>query len=413
MISYSGYGSWFTLRLLDEGHEVDYYLLEKKYSKILQGIAPDPIYHKPDFSKYDLILFDLTGHPKLAEEAITIAPTLGDSDLADILENDRVFGIEVMEKYGIEVPPYEVFHDTESAKKFVSETKKRYVFKPSGGQRQETASTYVSESSEDLIRYLDQLEKLSHGAEFILQEVVEGIEISTEAWFNGEEFFLVNGTLEEKKFMNDRIGPNTGCAGNLVWTYGQEPRIFERGLGLLKPFLQESGYRGMIDLNTIASRNHLYGLEWTPRFGYDAAATLFSTISSDLGEFLLAIASGNSSNVELGSSYAASTRLSIPPYPSECPGYYREDIPIGGIEPKDIEGIYLYDAKLNDDELVTAGCSGFICAPIGTGRSIEESWSAVKEKNNKIKIPDKQFRTDLYRHTKERYEALSKLGWLR
>lgn len=411
--SYSGYGAWFSLRFQDDNHDVDYYLMDKKYEKVLDGIAPSPIYKKPDFSKYDLVLFDLTGKPKVAEEAMKLAPTIGDSDLADLLEEDRLFGIEIMEQSGIKVPPYETFSDIETARKFVSDTKKRYVFKPNGGQDQETASTYVSTDYKDLLKYFDRLAVMSHGAEFLLQEVVNGTEISTEAYFNGDEFYLINGTLEEKKFMDNRRGPNTGCSGNLVWAYRQAPQVFKQGLELLKPFLADSGYVGMIDLNTIATESELYGLEWTPRFGYDASATLFTLIDSDLGQFFYDIATGDVPNVSIGGEFAAGVRLSIPPYPSECEGYYQEDVPIQGIEPTDLLSTYVYDVKVENDELVSAGCGGFICVPMGKGNSIEEAFAVVKERIKKIRIPDMQYRNDIYKCTKERYDILSRQGWLR
>lgn len=412
IVSQDGVGAWFSLRLESEGHKVDWYLLKRKYINILDGIAPKPLLEKPDFRRYDLIIFDLSGRPKLAEEARKAAPTIGDGNIATELEENRLFGIEVMEQYDIEVPFYEVFDTVDAAKKFIKKTNGRYVFKPNGDQA--TANTYVSESAEDLLEYIDRLETSAHGVEFILQEVVEGTEISTEAWFNGKEFYLVNCTLEEKKFMEGRKGPNTGCAGNLVWAFNGYPRIFRQGLEKLKPFLQESDYVGMIDLNTIASYGHLYGLEWTPRFGYDAAATLFSTLGGNLGNFLHAVASGDEPVIDIKYSYAASTRLSIPPYPSECEGFYHENVPIQGIEPEDLSEIYLYDACANGNTtLVTAGCSGFVAVPIGCGWSIEGAWSAVKDKIKKIKIPDMQYRNDLYKCTKERYDVLSAQGWFK
>lgn len=412
--SYTGYGLWFTLRFKDEGNTVDYYLLNKKYENILQGIAPVPLFKKPDFSKYDLVIFDLTGKSALAEEAMKVTNVIGDSELASELEDNRLFGIEVMEQCGIEVPSYETFSDLDAAKKFIRETKKRYVFKPNGGQDQETASTYVASSAEDMLEYIDRLGQMSKGVEFLLQEVVDGTEISTEAYFNGEDFFLINGTLEEKKFMDNRRGPNTGCAGNLVWCYNRTPKIYEQGLGKLIPFLREANYKGMIDLNTIATGNHLYGLEWTPRFGYDASATLFQTIGSPLGEFLVGIASGEAVSPSVVHDYAAGVRLSIPPYPSECDGYFMKDVPINGIDAEDLEHIYMYDAMLDDEgALVTAGCSGFIGVPMGTGRSIQEAFALTAARIKKIKIPDMQYRNDIYKCTWSRYEVLQREGWFR
>ena len=414
IVSYEGYGIWYSLRLEKEGHSVDIYLTDKSKQNILQGIAPEVSLEKPDFKKYDLVLFDSTGKPALAEDSIDVTPTIGDGDLNSQLEDDRQFGIEVMEEVGINVPFYEEFDNIGEAKRFVKKTNKTYVFKPNAeGVEQDTAATYVSSSADDLINYLDRLGSLSSGASFILQEVVQGTEVSTEAYFNGEEFFLINATLEEKKFMNDGKGPNTGCAGNLVWVYDQPPALFKQGLGLMKDFLHQYDYHGMIDLNTIVTGNKIYGLEWTPRFGYDASPTLFSLLSSELAGFMYAIASGDRPNYNLKSRFAAGVRISIPPYPSEIKGQHPEQVPINGIDEDDLCHCYMYDAMLDGDELVTAGISGFIAVPLGTGTTIAEAFYKVNQKLSLVKVPNMQYRTDIERRTLARYNTLLNQGWLR
>lgn len=419
LCSKDGYGAWFTLRLLAEGHSVDYYLKNQRNACVLGGICPEPSDIIPDFNKYDLAIFDVTGMPRLAEQAILKCPTIGDGNLQSEIEDNRLLGIEVMEQCGIQVPTYEHFDDLAKAKRFVQKSGKRYVFKPStpsGGKEQDTATTYVSKSADDLLRYFDKLGSLSSGVEFILQEVVQGTEISTEAYFNGEEFFLINGTLEEKKFMNDGKGPNTGCAGNLVWIYDQDnpPWIFREGLGKMKEFLQQYNFKGMIDLNTIVTGTSLYGLEWTPRFGYDATATLYSLITSNLGNLLGEIASGVRPEYTCKSGFAASIRLSIPPYPSEIRGKHGENIPIQGIDTEDIESCYLFDACLDEHgDLVTAGVNGLVAVPLACGESLEQAYARCYNKVDKICIPDMQFRTDLCSSIRQRYKMLESQGWLR
>jgi len=415
LISYSGYGAWFTLRFQREGHSVDYYLKTPELSCVLEGIVKPPLLEEPkDYSVYDLVIFDLTGRPRLAEKIRKVTPVLGDGELQSQLEEDRLFGIKIMEECDINVPFYKEFTDYDAASAFIRQTKKRYVFKPDGGQEQETATTYVSKDADDLLEYLGKLGKMSKGAKFILQEVVKGTEISTEAYFNGEEFFLINATLEEKKFMNDNKGPNTGCAGNLVWIYHEEPKIFKDGLKKLKPFLQSVGFVGMVDLNTIVSDTEVFGLEWTPRFGYDASATLFSLVTSDLGEFLCELCHGGRPMIERhGPKFAAAVRLSIPPYPSEIHGRHPEGIPIKGIEEEDVPSCFLYDAKVGEDgTLVTAGTSGFIAVPICRGASLEMAFENVYERIDKIQIPDMQYRTDLAESIAKRYYTLLRQGWI-
>jgi len=417
--SKEGAGAWFSLRLLEEGHAVDYYLKDQKYACVLGGLCPEPQDKVPDFVKYDLSLFDCTGMPKLAEQSASLTPTIGDGDLQSELEDNRLLGIEVMEEVGINVPPYEHFNDLSEARRFIKKTNKQYVFKPfsSSKTEQDTATTYVARSAEDLLRYLDRLSIASKGVEFILQEVIQGTEISTEAWFNGKDFFLINSTLEEKKLMNDGKGPNTGCAGNLVWTYKAgtgNPLIFVEGLVKMKDFLQQYNYHGMIDLNTIVNDDNLYGLEWTPRFGYDAAATLFALITSNLGDFLGAVASGATPEYEIRGLFSSSVRLSIPPYPTEIKGKHPEGIPIEGLKPEDCtKNCYLYDACLDRrSDLVTCGVSGLVAVPICVGESIEQSFGRCYHKIEQINIPDMMYRTDLRKTTCERFSILERQGWL-
>jgi phosphoribosylamine-glycine ligase len=419
IVTYTMYGSWFSLQLQEEGHTVDIWLQSHydDYSMVLSGIIKTPLKAKPDFKKYDLVLFDLTGRPKIAEEVCSLGiPCLGDGNIHSELEDDRMFGIEIMEQCDIGVPFYETFDDISTAKRFIKKTNKTFVFKPNGGQNQDTASTYVSKSPEDMLLYLDKLGGIAKGAEFILQEVVRGTEISTEAWFNGEDFFLINATLEEKKFMNDNKGPNTGCAGNLIWIYDQQnpPFIFREGLQKMKDFLQECNFKGMIDLNTIVTDSKLYGLEWTPRFGYDASATLYSCLNN-VGDFFGAIASGGVPDTSISNTFAVGVRLSIPPYPSEIHNKHPEEVPIEGICEEDaVKNCFLYDCCCSGpDTLVTAGVNGLVCVPIQTGGTIQESFRRLDEKVKKIHIPDMQYRTDIEKTTTERYRILDSQGWLR
>jgi phosphoribosylamine-glycine ligase len=421
IVSHDGCGHWFSLRFKEEGHSVDIYWTGKTNDDgqyALGGMCPELLKKEPDFSKYDLVIFDTTDRPVLADKARELAPTIGDSSFATEIENNRLMGIEAMEECDINVPEYETFDDIGEAKKFIRKNNKRYVFKPFGDSDTDTATTYVGKSAEDLIKYLDKLGTLAKGVQFILQEVVDGTEVSTEGWFNGEDFHLLNGTLEEKKFMEGGRGPNTGCAGNLVFTYDSlnPPLIFREGLGKMKDMLKSVGYRGPIDLNTIVSDTKVYGLEWTPRFGYDAAATLFHIISSELAEFLAQVATGEIPTFRIKNPYAVSVRVSIPPYPSEIKGHHPAEIPIEGLdEVKDIwRSYYLYDCCVDrHDNLYTAGINGFICVPIASGQTIPEAYDKMTHKLNKLQIPNMQYRGDLLKCFHKRYNTLREQGWLR
>ena len=419
--SYTGYGAWMTLRLLEEGHQVKYFLSEEEYSNILKGICPKPtiisgkLKELPDYSKFDVSIFDLTGKEKQADISSIGCPTIGDGSLNKRLEEDRLYGIEIMEMAGINVPEYKTFTDTSAAKAYIAETKKRYVYKPNGGQGQDTATTYVSEDSDDMLEYIDELFSKSKGSPFLLQEFISGIEVSIEGWFNGSDFYLVNFTLEEKKFMNKNKGPNTGCAGNLVGIFNnQEPKIFKEGLKKAADVLAILGYRGMIDLNTIVTEDKAYGLEWTPRFGYDASAAFIQCYNGNFGQMLCDIASGKAPEQSFRAEYCAGVRLSIPPYPSEIKNKHPEGVPISGLElePEELLSTFMYDVQVQNKKLVSAGHSGLLLVPMGVGSVPADAFASMQSKVDNIKIPDVQIRTDIEESVMKRYNQLVEWNWI-
>ncbi len=428
--SYTAMGAWWVLRLRAEGHDVDYLLSEPKYKDVLGGLIPPPkmqdIDHRrhalgygfPDYSKYDLSLFDLTGRAKQADASRMSCPTLGDGSLEHLLEDDREFGIKSMEECGINVPPYQRFNTASEAKAYLKKNDRAFVFKPFtiGGDTQDTATTYVSKSAEDLIRFIDPLWDAAKHAPFILQEFIKGTEIGVEAFFNGSEFFLITGTLEEKKFMNENKGPNTGCAGNLIFAMHEDMHIFREGLEKAKPFLKEVGFHGIIDLNTIVTENQVYGLEWTPRFGYLCCPTIATMYGSDYAGLLFDVAAGRNPSIKWGGgSFGAGVTLSIPPYPTEIRMPKAKGIPIEGIDPKDLNQLcetYLFDAMIEKGHLVTSGNYGYIGAVLSAAHSIDAAFAQLEGRLKKIQIPNCQIRTDIEKSTKRRYNQLYDWGWI-
>jgi phosphoribosylamine-glycine ligase len=431
MSSYSGMGAWWVLRLMSEGHDVDYFLSKPEYEDVLRGLIPTPKiaqidqrrhllgYGYPSYKKYDLSLFDLTGRAKQADSSRMDCPTLGDGSLEHMLEDDREFGIQSMEGCGINVPPYEKFNTPSEAKSFLKKNDRAYVYKPFtvGGTGQDTATTYVSKSASDLLEYIDPLFEASKRAPFILQEFIKGTEIGTEAFFNGTDFYLITGTLEEKKFMNENKGPNTGCSGNLIFAMHDEMKIFKEGLFKAKEFLANAGFRGIIDLNTIVTEDKVYGLEWTPRFGYLCCPTIATMYGDGYGELLQDIATGKAPSIRWSGSFGAAVTLSIPPYPSEIRLPKAKGVPIQGVDPADLSQLtetYLYDAMLTKDKkkLETSGNYGYIGAVLASGHSIEAAFAQVEGRMRSIQIPNCQIRTDVQESTTKRYNQLQEWGWL-
>jgi len=412
-------GAWVAHKLQSEGHDVSMVVEEKRYAEALKGlITIMPGAEVYAASKYDLIVVDATGMGETADKAREEVPVIGDSVLADRLEEDRVYALDFMTRCGLQVAPWEKFDNPADAVRFIKKNGKRLCFKPVGEQ-DDKSTTYVSRSSEDMLRYFDVLFRTAKVSEFILQEYVAGTEVSLEVYINETGYYALNGTLETKKLMNGDLGPNTGCSGSLCWMLAKENPLFEKGLKKCIAPLQEMGYVGPLDLNTIVNDSGCWALEFTPRFGYDATALLTRLLPVSFADFLYAIAS-NQTVPDLTSkhSFCASVRLSIPPYP--CEGlpdkFYRAGVPIQGLKEKNLDRFFVYDVRKREegsDDLESAGLCGWIGSPLSVGETIGAAFEGVENMLKEVRVPNGMYRTDVRDNTAKRYLALREGGWFK
>jgi phosphoribosylamine-glycine ligase len=412
-------GAWLAWKLASEGHDVSAVVAEERYAEALKGLVRVmPGSEVYSANAYDMVVFDTSGMGKEAEQARKETPTIGNSALADTLEEDRVWALAFMQKCGLQVSPWEAFNDPSDAIRYIKQKKTRMVFKPVGEQ-DDKATTYCSRSAEDMLAYFDVLFRTAKVSEFILQDYVEGTEVSLEVYINETGYYALNATLETKKLMNGDVGPNTGCSGSLCWMIEKEPPLFQKGLKKCIEPLQQMGYVGPLDLNTIVNDSGCWALEFTPRFGYDATALLTRLLPVSFGDFLHAIASGSPvPDLTPKHSFCASARLSIPPYPSDAlpPKFYKAGVPINGLTEKNLDKFFIYDVRKraeDSDDLETAGLCGWIGSPLAVGETPGAAFEGVYNMLKEVRVPNGQYRTDVLSNTAKRYACLRDGGWLK
>ena len=136
-------------------------------------------------------------------------------------------------------------------------------------------------------------------------------------------------------------------------------------------------------------------MEFTPRFGYDAFPSFLELVEGDVGEVISKMARGEQPDeVPLKDGFASALRISIPPHPSEefrHPG----GIPIQGLARSDRPHLYLFEVQLDEfGRLVSSRGGGAICAVTALGKTIRESFEPVYDIAKRLRIPEKQYRTD-------------------
>jgi phosphoribosylamine---glycine ligase len=412
LAGYHGELVGLALRLQNEGHDVTWFMSDKEGPNLYKGIVRRVDTIAEGLDKDTNIIF---GSVKFGKQADALKKAgfkvYGASQIADDLELDRSFGIPVAQNAGIAIPKWEEFQDFKKAIKYVEDLDSPCAFKPE--KNKDGIQTYVSTSPEMMIKMLEFYEKKwKGGVDFILQEVVEGVEISSEVWVSNGVIVpnSYNNTLEEKKFFNDNLSQNTGCQSSLV-KFNMCPGLFDLTFEKLKPWLKAQKYNGPLDVNCIIDAEGTpYFLEWTSRFGYSAIYAFCELLNMPLGEFLATLAEGKVPDLDPSDEWGGALRVTIPPYPQEdCKE--TEGKPLIGIELDD-EHLFPLDVKIEDDELVTAGYDSVVVEVTGLNPDMSDLWDDIYDRSWELEIPDMTFRTDVKESAQKRLDELSNLGLL-
>lgn len=414
--SVAGDGLAIALALQREGHAVVMAIQEHGSERVGDGLVKkieDPLPFAQTTA--DLVVVDMVGRGSIADTLVDDGvPVVGAGRFQDELELYRLTSMETFRAAGLRVPVYEPFPDAAITRaiRFVERAGGRWVFKPSGNLG--TDKTFLAEDAEEMVDYLDHLAETEEKIPpFLLQEFVDGAEVSTERWYaQGRPIpALDNSTLEEKKFLAGNLGPAVGCAGNVVFP-ASDPRLLADTVTRIDRLAAEHEVSGPIDLNAIVARadRRPYILEATPRFGYDAIQAFLTLWRMPIGETLQAIAEGEEPDVRLAAGVAAAIRVSVPPYPAGdakvakgCPVV--DDI-------LDQDAYWPLDVMLDDDgQLVITGSDATAYVVTGRGPTIGAAYAAAYARLKDSRLPDRQYRVDLVEQAVSRYQRLRQWGF--
>jgi len=417
MVSKCGEGAQVLYNIGLEGNQVRLHIQEPEYRRNWNGLIKQVDLDTTFLDHDTIVIFDFS---TMGETADLLRrgghKVFGGSSFADRLEEDREFGFQFMDKCGIQRPKMQTFSSGQlsAAKDYIRERGERLVFKPSGDSLP-CHLTYCSKDGEDCLQFIEYAFRY-HSKDiesFVLQDFIEGDIISTELWFDGEKaVYPANHTIECKKFMNDDLGPSVGCSGNLVWAEFDDCPIVNEGIGKVEKELVKQQYCGQIDLNAIVNDKGIFGLEWTPRFGYDSIPTLLALLDLDIGEFFYNMATGKG-KMRLMEEFAAGVRFTIPPYPIE-PEHSRIvlkespnlGVPVRGFQEEHVECVYFYEVMLEGEDLVHADGLGALGVANGISEDPADAFDEAYEILKDVKIPDVQYRTDLGEVIPKMYEKI-------
>jgi len=420
-VSLTGLISDIAWQVSKEGHEVRYFINDKKERDIADGFVAKSRDWEKDVDWADIIIFDDTLGQ--GEKAQTLRregkQVVGGTPYSDRLEDDRSFGQEELKKAGVSIIPYGEFVSFDDAIEHVVENPGRYVIKPSGEAQNVKRRLFVGEEDDgqDVIRILEAYKKaLSDEIKvFQLQRRVTGVEVAVGGFFNGKNFiYPINVNFEHKKLFPGDIGPPTGEMGTSMF-WSRPNQLFNQTLLKMEPALASEGYVGYIDLNCIVNNHGIYPLEFTSRFGYPTISIQQAGMLTPIGEFFLDLANGNDPKLKTRSGFQIGVRIVVPPFPFDddetFDSFSKNSVIVFKKPPQD--EIHIEDVKQVNGQWLVAGTSGAILIVVGMGSTMRQAQTQVYSRIKNVLIPNMYYRTDIGDRWVEDSDRLHTWGYLR
>jgi len=420
-VSLTGLISDIAWQVSKEGHEVRYFINDKKERDIADGFVAKSRDWEKDVDWADIIIFDDTLGQ--GEKAQTLRRegknVVGGTPYSDRLEDDRSFGQEELKKAGVSIIPYGEFVSFDDAIEHVVENPGRYVIKPSGEAQNVKRRLFVGEEDDgqDVIRILEAYKKaLSDEIKvFQLQRRVTGVEVAVGGFFNGKNFiYPINVNFEHKKLFPGDIGPPTGEMGTSMF-WSRPNQLFNQTLLKMEPGLASEGYVGYIDLNCIVNNHGIYPLEFTSRFGYPTISIQQAGMLTPIGEFFVDLANGNDPKLKTRSGFQIGVRIVVPPFPFDddetFDSFSKNSVIVFKKPPQD--EIHIEDVKQVNGQWLVAGTSGVILIVVGMGSTMRQAQTQVYSRIKNVLIPNMYYRTDIGDRWVEDSDRLHTWGYLR
>jgi phosphoribosylamine--glycine ligase len=242
----------------------------------------------------------------------------------------------------------------------------RIVLKKSGL----AAGKGVLESA-DITELLDFARRVLAEDELLVEEYLEGYELSVFALCDGDAYLTLPACADHKKALPGNQGPNTGGMGAICPVPGADKTLMERiDHDIIAPTFRHIsatglGFRGVLFFGIMVTPTGPRLLEYNVRFGDPETQSLFALLASDPCDLVNSVARGQLANLRLHFKDGSAVGITVaaPGYP----GLYPRDLAVRGL-PRDGRNLLVFHAGTHrdqDDCIRTTGGRCFTVVGIG------------------------------------------------
>ena len=319
------------------------------------------------------------------------------------IETSKAFAKEIMGKAGVRTASATLCSDIDLAKDAVRKVGTPIVIKASGlaAGKGVVVANSIEEAERAIEMMLGDRVFGDAGAEVLIEEFMEGEELSLFALTDGENVIPMLPVQDHKRLLDDDLGPNTGGMGAYApVSLGSQAMVEQVIEKILHPTLARLRYAGapftgLLYAGLMLTSDGPKVVEFNCRFGDPETQAILPLMKSSLLELLDTVAKGESlrdaNPIEWDDAYAATTVLAAAGYP---------DSPITGDAvrlPAPPSGIKVFHAGTRrgagSGTLLTSG--GRVLSITGIAPSLAEAVACSREYAERVGFDGKQMRRDI------------------
>jgi phosphoribosylamine--glycine ligase len=326
----------------------------------------------------------------------------GPNQKAAQFESSKVFSQNFMEKYGIPTARAGTFSNAALARKFATSLDGKCAVKADGLALGKGVLICVSvaEANQAIDEILVSKAFGTAGAKIVIQEFLEGMEISLHTLCDGKMAKLFPTSQDHKRALDGDTGLNTGGMGTYSPTpFLNDAQLADTGKKILDPWLRGCAaegieFHGILYPGIMLMKSGPKVLEFNARFGDPETQVYLTRLENDLVELLDASVSGTLAHIEVQWSPQASVCVVMAS--GGYPGSYAKGKPILGLaEAAKLPNTKVFHAGTakSGNEIVTNG--GRVLGVTAWAKDLKSAQAAAYAAVEKIHFDGAHFRRDI------------------
>jgi phosphoribosylamine---glycine ligase len=325
--------------------------------------------------------------------------TIGPKAQAAKLESSKAFSKDFMKKYNIPTARYETYHSYEGAMEGLSswDMEQGIAIKVDGlaAGKGVVVTNDLDCAKKALHDFMVNPEVNIKTNTIVIEEKLEGKEVSYFAFCHGENFLEAGFACDHKRLKDGDQGPNTGGMGGytpLHFPTDSDKKFIRNEIvkPTLKGMIKEgTPYEGILFVGLMVTDTGPKVIEYNVRFGDPEAQILLPLIEGNLSVVLKAMACGEYSETlkndfKIKEEFAHHVVMTSKGYPSidKTPMLTGQQIHIPSDALKNNQFLYYAGVKGGDEnQLVNSGGRVLGVTTVGTDMSkiTEETYSAIRQ----------------------------------